>query len=255
LTSEPRLSLVIPAYDEELRLPEALRAVARWVEAQPYATEVLLINNNSRDRTREIALAAAAEMPFLRVIDEARQGKGAAVRSGGLAARGEFVFVADCDFSMPIEDIGRFLPPAIGDYDLAIGSREAPGARRFDEPFYRHLMGRVFNLLVKLIAVPGLQDTQCGFKCFRRPAARDLFAAQTEDGWAFDVELLFLARRRGYLIREVAIDWYYRPNSRVNPLRDALRMTTEVLAIRWKGITGRYGPPGRPVAPPVDPGR
>lgn len=242
MSPEPRLSLVIPAYNEELRLPETLSTVARWVAAQAYAVEVLLVNNNSRDRTREIALAGAAEHSFLRVLDEPRQGKGAAVRAGALAARGEYVFVADCDFSMPIEEIAKFLPPAIADYDVAIGSREAPGARRFDEPGYRHVMGRVFNLLVKIIAVPGLQDTQCGFKCFRQSAAQELFRAQTDDGWAFDVELLFLARRRGMLIREVAIDWYYRPNSRVSPLKDAFRMTLEVLGIRWKGLTGRYGP-------------
>ena len=225
--------------------------MARWVAAQSYAVEVLLINNNSRDRTRAIALAGAAEHAFLRVLDEPRQGKGAAVRTGALAARGDYVFVADCDFSMPIEEIAKFLPPAIPDYDVAIGSREAPGARRFDEPGYRHVMGRVFNLLVKIIAVPGLQDTQCGFKCFRQAAAQELFRAQTDDGWAFDVELLFVARRRGMVLREVPIDWYYRPNSRVSPLKDAFRMTLEVLGIRWKGITGRYGPasstaPSRP---------
>lgn len=242
--SVPRLSLVIPAYNEEARLPETVRLVAGWVAAQPYGVEVLLVNNNSRDRTRAIGLEAAAAHPFLRLLDEPRQGKGAAVRTGVLAAAGEFVFVADCDFSMPIEEIAKFLPPALDDYEVAIGSREAPGARRFDEPPHRHLMGRVFNLLVKWIAVPGLQDTQCGFKCFRRDAARALFAAQTDDGWAFDVEILYLARRFHYRIREVAIDWYYRPNSRVSPLKDAVRMTLEVLAIRWKGMSGRYGRTG-----------
>lgn len=244
-TTAPRLSLVIPAYNEELRLPETVRSVAAWVAAQPYAVEVLLVNNNSRDQTRTIGAAAAAEHSFLRLLDEPRQGKGAAVRTGVLAARGEFVFVADCDFSMPIEEIAKFLPPELSDFDVAIGSREAPGAQRYDEPPHRHLMGRVFNLLVKWIAVPGLEDTQCGFKCFRQAPARELFTRQTDDGWAFDVEILFLARRLGYRIVEVPIDWYYRPNSRVSPLKDAVRMTVEVLGIRWKGMTGRYGPARR----------
>jgi glycosyltransferase involved in cell wall biosynthesis len=236
------LSLVIPAYNEEARLPETVRQVASWVRSQAFPVEVLLVDNASKDRTGEIAAAAAAEHSFFRVLTESRRGKGAAVRSGVLAAAGERIFVADCDFSMPIEDIAKFLPPRLDGYDVAIGSREAPGARRFDEPPLRHLMGRVFNLLVKWVAVPGLQDTQCGFKCFRRVAAEDLFRAQTEDGWAFDVEILFLARRRGYVVREVAIDWTYRPNSRVSPLRDALRMARDVVSIRLKGLAGRYGP-------------
>ncbi len=239
----PRLSLVIPAFNEAQRLPDALPQVAAWVRAQRYDCEVLLVNNNSSDRTREIALAAAAEHAFLRVLDEPRQGKGAAVRTGVLAAQGEFIFVADCDFSMPIEEIAKFLPPAIGDYDVAIGSREAPGARRFDEPGYRHVMGRVFNFLVKVIAVPGLQDTQCGFKCFRRAPAQDLFRTQRNEGWAFDVEILFIARQRRYRIVEVPIDWYYRPNSRISPIRDSVRMTLEVMAIRWQGLRGRYRTP------------
>ncbi|MEO8502325.1 MAG: dolichyl-phosphate beta-glucosyltransferase [Acidobacteriota bacterium] len=242
MSAAPHLSLVIPAYNEGERLPETLPQVVDWVRAQSFACEVLLVNNNSRDRTREIGLAVAVEHPFLRVIDEPRQGKGAAVRTGVLQSLGEFVFVADADFSMPIEEIAKFLPPQASAYDVAIGSREAPGAHRFEEPAYRHLMGRVFNLLVKVLAVPGLQDTQCGFKCFRREAALDLFRSQTDEGWAFDVEILFIARHRGYRIIEIPIDWYYRANSRVSPITDSIRMAWEVLGVRCKGMLGRYGP-------------
>jgi dolichyl-phosphate beta-glucosyltransferase len=161
-----------------------------------------------------------------------------------LAARGDYLFIADADLSMPIAEVAKFLPPQLTGYDVAIASREAPGAVRYNEPEYRHLMGRVFNFIVKLLAVRGFQDTQCGFKCFRRPIALDLFGSQTINGWAFDVEVLFIAQQRGYSIVEVPIDWYYRANSRINPLRDSIEMVREVLRIRLNGWQGRYTPPG-----------
>ena len=141
---------------------------------------------------------------------------------------------------MPIEETNKFLPPTLSNYDIAIASREAPGAVRYNEPWYRHLMGRVFNFVVRLLAVPGIQDTQCGFKCFRREAARDLFSVQTIDGWAFDVEILHAAQRRGYRLVEVPINWYYGEGSRVSPIRDSLNMVIEVLRIRRNGRAGLY---------------
>lgn len=248
--STPLLSLIIPAYNEAARLPTTLPQVADFVMAQSYPAEIIIVNNNSKDNTRTIADEFASELPFIRVLDEPTQGKGAAVRTGVLAARGDYVFMADADLSMPIEEVTKFLPPNLNDYDIAIGSREAPGAVRYHEPQYRHLMGRVFNLIVKLLAVPNLQDTQAGFKCFRRAVALDLLASQTINGWAFDVELLFIARRRGYRIVEVPIDWYYRANSRISPLRDSINMVREVLRIRLNGINGRYDPPAKPEAVP-----
>lgn len=238
--TRPLLTLVIPAYNEEERLPVTLPKVIDFVSQQPYATEVILVNNNSKDRTRAIADEFAAELPFFRVLDEPTQGKGAAVRSGVLAARGEYIFLADADFSMPVAEINKFLPPHLGDYDVAIGSREVEGAVRYDEPEYRHIMGRVFNLIVRLIAVPGFQDTQAGFKCFRRQAALNVFADQTIDGWAFDVEVLFIALQRHLKIVEVPIAWHYMANSRISPLRDAFNMVVQVLKIRWNGLRGLY---------------
>jgi dolichyl-phosphate beta-glucosyltransferase len=238
--STPLLSIIIPAYNEGNRLPTTLPEVAEFVQAQPYMAEIVVVNNNSRDNTRAIADEIAAKFPFIRVLNEPIQGKGAAVRAGMRAGAGEYLFIADADLSMPIEEVNKFLPPCIENYDVAIGSREAPGAVRYHEPEYRHLMGRVFNFIVKVLAVPGFQDTQCGFKSFHRTAALDLFTHQTIDGWAFDVELLFIARRRGYTIVEVPIDWYYRANSRISPLRDAVNMLREVLRIRLNGWRGRY---------------
>lgn len=241
--NNPLLSIIIPAYNEAGRLPKTLPQVAAFVLAQPYDAEVLVVNNNSKDNTRRIAIELAADYPFIQVLDEPAQGKGAAVRTGMLASTGQYLFIADADLSMPIEEVNKFLPPALNGYDVAIGSREAPGAVRYDEPEYRHLMGRVFNFIVKVLAVPGFQDTQCGFKCFRREPGLDLFASQTIDGWAFDVELLYIAQRRGYEVVEVPINWYYRQNSRISPLRDAIDMVREVLKIRLNDWQGRYKRP------------
>jgi dolichyl-phosphate beta-glucosyltransferase len=160
-----------------------------------------------------------------------------------LAARGQYRFICDADLSMPIEEIDKFLPPQLEHFDIAVASREAPGAVRYDEPFHRHLMGRVFNTIVRLLAVPGLQDTQCGFKMFSAEATATLFPLQTMNGWGFDVEVLFAARQWGYQIVEVPIHWYYKANTRIHPIRDSIDMFTEVLKIRRNGLRGMYSRP------------
>jgi hypothetical protein len=141
---------------------------------------------------------------------------------------------------MPIEQVNRFLPPSLDQVDIAIGSREAPGAVRYNEPAYRHFIGRGFNTLVRLLALPGLQDTQCGFKCFRAAVAEEIFPLQTMGGMSFDVEVLFAARRRGYKILEVPIDWYFNADSRVRLWHDSSRMATDLLAIRRNALRGIY---------------
>ncbi len=248
----PFLSLVIPAYNEAARLPETLPAALAFAEAQPYAAEVLLVDNDSADATRAIAEDAARTHPVLRVLREPQRGKGAAVRAGALAARGEYVFFADADFSMPVAEIANFLPPVRSGFDVAIGSREAPGAVRYDEPQLRHLMGRAFNWLVRLLVLRGLQDTQCGFKCFRRPAAEAIFRRQRMTDWTFDVELLFIARQLGYRIIEVPIHWRYREHSRIRPWRDAARMAWGLVRLRWNGWRGVYREPATSPPPSVN---
>ena len=166
--SSPLLSIIIPAHNEESRLPRTLEQVFGFLEQQPYAAEVVVVENGSTDRTLEIARGFAAHHPQLRVMHSDGRGKGLAVRLGMLAAAGEYRFMCDADLSMPIEEVKRFLPPALPDLDVAIGSREVPGARRYNEPMHRHLGGRFINLLIRMLILPGLQDTQCGFKCFRR---------------------------------------------------------------------------------------
>lgn len=241
----PLLSIIIPAYNEESRLASSLDQVAAFVTAQSYPIEVIVVNNNSRDATPQIARDFAADHPWAQAIDEPRQGKGAAVRTGMLAGRGEYLFFADADFSMPVEELSKFVPPQRSGYEIAIGSREIPGARRVDEPEYRHLMGRVFNLIVRILAIPRIQDTQCGFKAFRRDVAQRVFALQTIDGWGFDVEVLYVALKLGYHVEEVPITWYYMPQSRVSPVRDSINMVFEVLKVRLNYLRGVYRANGR----------
>lgn len=241
MNQQPLLSIIIPAYNEEHRLPRSLDKIVAFIAQQPETIEVLIVENGSRDRTTEIADAYAARYPFIRVLHSAK-GKGAAVRAGMMAGEGRYLFMCDSDLSMPIEEVRKFLPPLLDNYDVAIASREGPGAHRYNEPQFRHLMGRVFNLIVRVIAIPGFQDTQCGFKSFRREVAREVFTDGTMDGWAFDVEALFIALRRGYKVVAVPINWYHDPDSRVNPLHDTWRMFRDVLKIRingWKGVYDR----------------
>ncbi len=242
------LSIIIPAYNEEQRLPQTLEEVDRFLRQQSYTYEVIVVENGSTDRTSEVAETFAATHPYVRVM-HSRKGKGAAVKTGVLNARGEYLFICDADLSMPIEEVNKFLPPTLDDYDIAIASREVPGARRYDEPFYRHLEGRIFNLIVRLLAVPGIHDTQCGFKCFKRDVALDIFPYQTMDGWSFDVEVLYIARKRGYRLVEVPINWYYKANSRINPIRDAIDMLLEVIKIRINAWKGLYDKPEAPTSP------
>ncbi len=234
------LSIVIPAYNEETRLPRTLRQVFAFLETQSYPYEVIVVENASRDRTLDVAQEFAKGHPALRVLRESQPGKGNAVRRGMLEARGEFRFIADADLSMPIEEIGKFLPPLLTDFDVAIGSREAPGAVRYNEPSYRHLGGRLINYIIQWMILPGLNDTQCGFKCFRAAAAEALFQQQTLMGWSFDIELLYLARRGGYRLVEVPIHWYYDAESKVSAVRDAMRMIGDIFRIHSNARHGRY---------------
>jgi dolichyl-phosphate beta-glucosyltransferase len=241
--AEPLLTIIIPAYNEEDRLPRSLEQIVTFVQQQPEPMEVIIVENGSRDRTTEIAEGYAARYPFVRVM-HSEKGKGVAVKAGMMAGSGRYLFICDSDLSMPIAEVRKFVPPVLPDYDVAIASREGPGAHRFGEPKYRHLMGRVFNFIVRVWAIPGFQDTQCGFKSFRREVAREVFAAQTMTGWAFDVEALFIALRRGYRVVAVPINWYFDADSRINPIPDTYRMVRDVMRIRlnaWRGVYERPG--------------
>lgn len=236
----PFLSLIIPAHNEEARLPETLKQVLEFASKQDYPTEVLVVENGSTDRTFLLAKDFATLHPQIRVLQNPLSGKGRAVQQGMLAALGEHRFMCDVDLSMPVGEINRFLPPALKDCDIAIASRETPGAVRHGEPYYRHFIGRIYNGLIRFLALPGLQDTQCGFKCFRGVVAEDLFRRQTLTGWSFDVEILFIARLLGYKIIELPIHWYYNPQSKIRVVRDSFKMGIDLLSIRLNALRGVY---------------
>lgn len=234
------LSVVIPAFNEERRLPETLAVVSDYLSRFPGMWEIIVADDGSDDGTAAIVQDFARRDARLRLITLPHRGKGSAVKHGMLAAVGEYRFLCDADLSMPIEFLDRLLPPSAPDADLVIGSREAPGALRLGEPRRRRLMGRVFNSMTRLLAVPGIADTQCGFKVFRRETAQALFAQQTLDGFAFDAEILFLARRYRFTVAERGIEWHYRAESKVRPFRDSCRTLRDLLIIRWRWLTGRY---------------
>jgi len=218
----------------------SLKKIRTFLQQQNYESEVLVIENGSTDDTLIIARSQIEMMPSLRVLEINERGKGLAVKTGMLAAKGQYRFMCDADLSMPIEQISRFLPPKLDQVDVAIGSREAEGARRFDEPLIRHKIGRVFNTIVRWMVLPDLQDTQCGFKCFTAKTVQDVFPLQTLNGMSFDAEVLFIARQKGYKIQEIPIDWYFNADSRVRLIKDSLKMGLDLLTIRRQSRRGYY---------------
>ncbi len=241
--SNPFLSIVIPAHNEESRLPPSLAQIDGFLQKQPYDAEVIIVENGSRDRTHKVALDCAGEYPYLRVLQspDNLRGKGLAVKQGMQAAQGDWRFICDADLSMRIDELVEFLPPASDGYDILIASREAPGALRVDEPEYRHIMGRVATYIIKAAAIGDYEDTQCGFKMFRGQVADDLFAVQRMNGIGFDVELLYIAKRRGYKVKEVPITWYYDTYSTMRLWDDSVKLLREIWEIRQNWRRGLYG--------------
>ena len=232
--AHPYLSVVIPAYNEERRLPETLDRIIDYLDTQEYAWEVVVADDGSTDATAEIVRRAAAGSPAVRLLSLPHRGKGWAVKNGMLAAAGDYRLLCDADLSVPIQQVDRMLPPLAPDVDIVVGSREAEGATRHGEPPRRHQMGRFYNRLVRRLTPAGLEDTQCGFKCFKNGPAIGLFEDQTMDGFAFDVEVIYLARKLGLSIKETGVDWYYRDQSKVHPVRDSLAMGLDLLKIWWR---------------------
>jgi len=241
--ANPTLSIIFPAHNEENRLLAALTSADSFIKNQGFPAEILVVENASTDNTLQIASEFASSHPYVRVLHSDTPGKGLAVQRGMLEAKGDYRFVCDVDLSMPIEEIAHFLPPRQSGYDIAIASREAKGAVRYDEPLYRHLIGRVFNGLVQFLVLPDLNDTQCGFKCFTAKAAEILFPKMTIPGWTFDVEILAIARQMKMKVTEVPIHWYYHQGSKVHVLRDSIRMALDLLLIRRKLRRGDYARP------------
>jgi glycosyltransferase involved in cell wall biosynthesis len=243
--STPFLSIVIPAYNEEHGIGACIDRMRAELSRLATTWELLVVDDGSRDGTVAVVAAIARTDDRIRVLALPHRGKGAAVREGLLAARGEWRFMADADLSMPPDNLPRFFDAITARADegavpdVVIASREAPGAERVGEPWTRHVIGRLFNWIVRMFAVPGIQDTQCGYKMFSAAAVQAIVPHLTIDGFAFDVEALFLARRAGLAVREVGITWNCRTDSRVGLGRGAAAFA-DILRIRWRALRGRY---------------
>jgi dolichyl-phosphate beta-glucosyltransferase len=228
------LSVVFPVYNKESRIAASLDATVAYLSGKPFAAEIIVVDDGSRDRTAESAGAALAGRVPSRVIRrEKNRGKGASVKEGVLAASGEVILFSDDDLSTPIEEFDKLLAALQAGADVAIGSRALPGSDiRVRQRRPRELMGKTFNLLVRLFVLKGYRDTQCGFKAFRRAAAMDLFSRLRTDGFGFDVEVLVLCRELGYRVAEVPIVWSDSRPSRVRFIKGSLGMLKEIIRIR-----------------------
>lgn len=248
--SAPFLSVIIPSYNEHLNIKRGvLDDVIQYLTKQPYTYEVILSDDGSTDGTSEQLRQFANAHSFVRLLANQHAGKGPTVRAGMLAATGQWRLFTDFDQSTPLSELAVFLP-LTERYDVIVGSREAERAKRADEPLLRHVMGRVFNAIVRFLAVPGMKDTQCGFKLFSAAATEKLFnqlyiyggATKIKDAFtgAFDVELLYLARKNRFAIKEVGVHWSHYASDRVSPMKDSLRMLRDIIRIRLADISGKY---------------
>jgi len=254
------LSILIPAYNESTRLPATLLRMDEYLATRDFSHELVIVDDGSRDNTRDVVRDFAATRNWVRLVhydDEAghpqNRGKGFAVRTGVQAAVGRDILFSDADLSTPIEEMEKLLPPiSRGDCDIAIASRALPDSDlAIHQPFYREWMGRCFNRVVQALAVPGVKDTQCGFKAFRGEVAKRLFGLAQVDGFGFDPEILYLAMKLGYSIREIPVTWRHMDDSRVNPLSAPLKMLGELVEIRWNDLRGLYEEGEDPDAPPA----
>jgi len=237
------LSIVIPAYNEDARLPKSLEHIFAYLQTQPYRAEIIVVNDGSSDRTSEIVNACVQKYPGLRLLSNSgNRGKGFSVRRGMLEARGKIALFTDADLSTPIEEAGKLLEPLQdGDYDVAIGSRAVDRSLiEVHQPVIREQSGIFFNRLVQWIMGIKLSDTQCGFKAFRMDRARIIFEQQRVEHFGFDPEILFLAKRHGLSVAEVPVRWSHVSASKVNVAADGIRMFLELLWIRWNAVRGCY---------------
>lgn len=249
--TKPYLSVVIPSYNEMKNVKRGvLNEVFEYLKSQNYEWELIMSDDGSTDGTAQALDTFAKKDKRIIVLHNVHAGKAPTVKSGMLEAKGEWRLFTDFDQSTPISDVEKLLKYAQDGAEVVVGSREITGAKRTKESFLRHLMGRVFNLLVQILAIPGFLDTQCGFKLFSAKATNDLYNSlyvygkmeERKDAFtgAFDVELLYLGLKKGYVLREVAINWRAHESDRVSPIKDSLRMLRDIIIIRISDMQGKY---------------
>lgn len=238
----PKFSIVIPAYNESARIPATLRSVVDCIRSRGWNAEVVVVNDGSRDDTAAVVKRFAESAPEVRLLENpTNRGKGYSVRHGILQALGDVVMFTDADLSSPMDEAEGLFAAIAGGADIAIGSRWLATSRQTHrQPLYRQIFGRCFNLLTRMVMNLPFADTQCGFKAFTRAAAHTVFQLQTIERWGFDPEILFIALKRGYQIREVPVSWAHDARTRISYLRDGLQMLKELAIVRWNAMLGRY---------------
>jgi dolichyl-phosphate beta-glucosyltransferase len=241
----PKYSIVIPAYNEAKRLGSSLERVGNYVTTQRWDAEVIVVNDGSHDGTPELVLQCAQRYPFMRLIENpGNRGKGYSVRNGMMHASGDLLLFSDADLSAPIEEAPKLFSAIKNGADIAIGSRWIrPEMQTKRQKLMRQIYGRAFNIALRILLGLKQKDTQCGFKAFTRQAAQKIFPLQHIERWGFDPEILYLGRHFGFRIDEVPVAWADVGGTRISPLRDGLRMMSEVLRIRWNSLSGKYRVP------------
>jgi dolichyl-phosphate beta-glucosyltransferase len=244
MESRPALTIVVPAYNEELRLPPSLELIAKYIQKSGRDTEVLVVDDGSKDKTAVVAQVFREQIPLLRVVPNGEnRGKGYSVRHGMQEARGEIVLFTDADLSAPIEEADKLIA-AMQEYDVAIGSRALDrNLIAVHESKFREFAGIVFNKIVRIVLWLPFVDTQCGFKAFRRERCKIIFEQQRIERFGFDPELLYLARHHGLKSVEIPVRWAHSPATKVNMMRDSVQMFVDVFTIRWNALLGRYPRP------------
>lgn len=239
-----RYSIVLPAYNESERIGASLDKILAYAEARGRSAEVIVVNDGSTDTTAQIAREYAAKHPTLQLLENpGNRGKGYSVRNGMLHATGDILLFSDADLSSPIAEADKLFAAIENGADVAIGSRWLQtGLQKKRQPLHRQILGRIFNLALRIILGLNFKDTQCGFKAFTREAAQALFPLQQVERWGFDPELLYLAKKLGFTIKEVPVEWSHRSGTRIDPLHDGIRMLGEMLTVRWNAWSGKYVP-------------
>jgi len=241
MDDKPYLSVVLPAYDEEARIIPSLEKRHEYLEKQNYSYEVLIVNDGSTDRTKELVQEKIKDWPHFKLIDnKVNKGKGGVVKQGMLEASGQWRLFMDVDESVTINEIER-LWPYTRDFEIIIGSRYTEGGKVIKkQPLIRRVISRGGNLLIQILVAWGIKDTQCGFKMFSEHAAKEIFPLQTMERWSFDMELVAIAKKHGYKIKEVPVIWEEQVGSRLRAVKTAVRSLRDVFVIWWRKITGKY---------------
>lgn len=228
------LSIVIPAYNEELRIGNTLDQITSYLNSQPYSKEIIVVNDGSLDKTALIISQKQKSVPYLRLISNPHRGKGFAVKTGMNLSQGDFALFTDADNATPIKEAQKLLKALKSGADVAIGSRSIKGSKvERQKPPFRRLAATLGNWLIQLVVLPGIGDTQTGFKMFRRKAVKEIFSKQTLDGFSFDIEILYLARKNGFQIAQVPIHWTHEKNSRLK-IKDFLKVLIDVFKIKLR---------------------